>query len=598
MKRKLSALFSLLLATFLITGCNSSTKKDDTSTSGSGSEPGVSLLEEAKALSSRVNDVPSISEIVGEDIQKNQTLNEVFYHHQLVRDDMNEALGQYDYTYQQTDALCPSPNYMPEGLNSLFTIDSEVAMIGEEIDAVLDLVPKFNEWFNYKDKVELRVVFIPALHYLRVEEKMIGHEGYFSFSIQENENNKVVLTEKTYYGGMYDQYQHAIWFYETHYVEDEYFELVSTREFDGLGREWCRSFTRMDFQEKIIRYYDRFTQGYETTINERYGEAKYGSGEYLGYITNDEWLSVFNSQFELSNFLYNAFLLYDLEGYESITCEQEIQYYASEEGNTRQYNLPLSIKMKDGTVYTNGVNNINLYVETFYLDSGELVILPYILSPTADPSEAVEYLSSLGFTLKYDYVSIYNDLLIERDRFMNDGSIEEYRDLTNARYEHLSMEIIESKFSVNNQEPIDKQNELTYINSSYSGNVSQKDGKINLNGAAFTIGQCENYNKQNAMIDVYMVSTEDNYLIGHQEVEYKGEESTFNLNFDLELDGVLPSPANYEVRIMLRSNGQESFLLKGENIDFTDSNGYHFYTNEDGELHVQVNRRSLDSEPQ
>lgn len=552
-----------------------------------------SLIQAAKAIAQKIDDIPSINDIVGEDAQNKINPNNIALRSRLL--ERNTEQTTYDYTTQQTIYNSPSENFVDEGMVNLFTIDYLIEFYKEEIEFVLNNSQKFNEWTPYDSNWDVRMVFIPALKYLRCEERSINRERYSTFTIQLTNEDKVIFTLKQYIGAMYDEYQHSIYFYETHYVEDEYFEVISTREFDGLGREWLRSYTRMDLHEKIIRFYDRFTSGYNTTVYERYGELKFGDAPYLGYVTNDGWFAIFNKKFELSVFLYDAILLYDLEGYQSITCDEEIKINYGVDGDSRQRNLPISITMDDGTVYKNGENGINIYAEAFYNLKDELVVLPYIVAPIRDPYQAIQYITNLGFTFKFDYRSIYEGLLVDYQRFTSDGSIEKYRDLTNARYEHLSMDIIWAKASANNLDPIAKDTDLVYIATECSGHVNASNQKINLNGMQFTIYECENYKQKDAYIDVYLVGREDNYFVGSQKVDYKGESTTYNLNLELDLDGVLPSPANYEIRIMLRSNGHESYQLKGKSINFVDENGYQFYTDSEGNLFIQVNRRSLDN---
>ena len=566
-------IFLILLSVAMLSSCTAPTKKQ----TPIGPDPEAkSFGEEAELLMEAINSISTIDSYIKE--KKNAS----------------REFRSFNYSMNSADFISPSYNYVDQGLCNLFTVDKNINLASLYIDLCMSSITSFNKWFdlNRNPGFETQVIYNPSINYLRCDIKNEEYEYYNTWSLKTSDEGKVIYTEKSYQGAMYDETHHCIYFSEIHFVEDEYYELVESREWDELDREWVRSYTKMDFNERIIHLYNRFTQEYQTEVHERYGEMHYNNDEFQTYITNDGWFAIFNSKFQQSVFLYDRVMLYDLEGYSSITCEEEI---LPVDGDPAQFGLPITIEMLDGRVYTNDVD-VTIYCEAYYGGprDNQLVVLPYIIVPfESGPQDAIDYLAELGFTPKFDYVSLFNEALNNQAEFMDSGNMDVYRELTNARYEKLSMETIFKKANSNTLGPIDLNDKITYLDGSYTGNVTFKDGKISLNGTQFTIKDGYASTEEDYYLDVYIISREDNYLVGSQKIEYNGNQKTYDLDFALDLSETLPSPGSYEVKIMIRNHSKEAFSLTGNQIDVTDANGYRFFSNSEGKLFLNVDYRSL-----
>ena len=498
---------------------------------------------------------------------------------------------------------------------------------------------------NFKDKVEGRIgntdtynVWIQdptssvrqyrieanvALGSFAYEEKIPDEQNpwYSRNSIVTNEEGQLVYTEEVYsiFQDPWWEGEERFTYDRFRYVEGQSYELFSFQRMMKSDVEFNRWYTRLDFQENVVKCYQRgsslvWSDGrfvsddkppredyYEMDLN---GEDQYKIMAHASiqgpWTDNDEYLEyrVYDEQLRNVN-LRNRVCLFAFKGIESVTLPSDI------EKTTDSYTgLPITIVTTSGkTIDTLQEENFPTIVVNVTRDEyGKVSVRPYFQFVDWDPlteAPTEKILKNLkdkyGIELDLDLTATRNRIKQGQDqcktRFRDKAYMAAFETFVERNMKEVDYSTISTLSTSNLFMEVGKDELMPSLKQNLEGKVAVKDGALDFSGFTIKMGSMKLQHDFPFFIDLYLVNRLDQYLVASQSVPYVGEEVTFPIDFGkVNFKQAQPAPGEYECKILVRGYEADpvAVALKGENIDFTDENGYVYSLKQDGTMLINV----------
>lgn len=614
--RFLISIFTTCLMTAV--GCSST---NDSAVSSSSIEPSSSsrtntkkYKEEVNRILKHVDDIPTLNEIMsGDDASKKPSNNLM---PKRIRD---EKQGVYDYTtFQEPDISTPCDNIcLNDAVFHLFDLDGVV----DECKATAylisnsNLITKYNNWELMEDTIGsaqyyTRVRYNSAFNNVVIEEKgELEQESwayYKNFIIGQNSEEKTIMLYQLYETFKKDDETVATNFQEINYVEDSFFRFFSSETNEGDYRPLWINYGEINFKEKLFKAISENKNIFDSNLDEtEYFEIPYGedilASKHLCWPN-----SVFDKKFTpIIDASELAISLYYLDGVESIISEKEITYDdCSREWNTiYNYNLPITIKTKNGKTITNSSSDLFKVGVLTYMNfhSAETVVVPMIVLNKDEDGNPIrgfdgfrdvlkELENEYGLTPKEEIQEPLDTLLGEKT--YNPDYIERGKELrmhSADLYQPVDLETMHYYMSDQGTSAIAKGEPLEEISTTFKGEANISEEGIDFTGMSIEIEDCALISENEEFyVDYFLKQGETKYQIGFEKINYQGKKASFDLKSIIKLEKNFYHQGDYDLVIALRNRAASYHIVKvNEGTPFEGTN-FKYSKKENGELLINV----------
>ena len=592
----------------ILAGCNG----------GNGSKSSKSsFYEDAKKIVLRLNDAP---ELVNAGKKKSAVVKRA--------DDSvsQEDLPNYQRHYQNDigpDNMDGTTEY--GNFYEFLSAKTYVTSFRKEMDTIIDSTETYNTWIGKSQGTKYRLNYIPSLSSLVYE--MITKRGsvdqFTRYSAFVNEDDKLVFTQENFYNSP-DQWwpgEYRFTYQKFRYVEDEKYEMFSFQWMMTGDVEFNKWYTCLDFNENVLKGYmfvpwceyqdgkfvvddehkDQYSESYyEMDLNDEnpykiithalhntYSEEPYYSNpdEILEFRLYDEKMRNVTIRQGLSLFDFNGIENVDYKG-PSVAEEEAITAVITLSNGSvidtaQDTNFPMIKLNKYKGV--NGVTQDRLY---FHLDQ-EIQNKPTTLLKKLKDQYGIEP--------KYNVDEVYNRVKQGQKTAANHLKDEEYmtefREICNSHMRSVYPEIFTDLAKDNNLEKANKDVEIMTLDQSITGTVGVNDNNLNFKNLSINLSESKVEEGQKFNVDLYLYNKWSTYYVASKSIDYDGKENSFALDFaNVDLGKIEPTPGKYELKAFVRNYAANPLptSLKGENISFTDKNGYEYSLLEDGTISINV----------